>query len=153
MADVIMQLTQFQTPRKNFSIFNFTRFVGENMNKTASWSVTIKKMQPFEHCLNYSSDFLLNSGIPLFTSRESSRHECNRTAILRQHSRQRTDASVSTSKGTPSWMKPRLALHKSFNVLNAITTSLLRGKALQCKRGPCFLEVISVFCSGRFRQV
>ena len=24
MADVIMQLTQFQTPRKNFSIFNFT---------------------------------------------------------------------------------------------------------------------------------
>jgi len=35
----------------------------------------------------------------------------------------------------------RLALHRSFfNVLNVSTASLLRGKALQCKKGPAFLE-------------
>jgi len=95
MADVIMQLTQFQRSRNNFSILNFSTvrlrehdrdiFLISNNCEMASF----KEMQSFTYCLNYSNGFLLDSGIPLFTSRESSRHERNRTAILRQYSHQR----------------------------------------------------------------
>jgi len=171
-----MQLTQFQMPRKNFSIFNFTTvrlreherdsFLISNNGKMASF----KEMQLLMYCLNFSNGFLLDSGIPLFTSKESSWHRRIRAAILcNTAANAKSDASVSTSKGTPSWTELRLALHRSFfNVLNAITASLLRGNALQCKRGHAFLEKLGIYfgviwkqtrhsfqllCTSRLRQV
>jgi len=71
-ADVIMQLTQLETPGKNFSIFNFTTvrlrelerdsFLINNNCEIASFKI----MQPFTHCLNYSSGFLLDGGNTAF---------------------------------------------------------------------------------------
>jgi len=70
MADVMMQLTQFQTPRKNFSVFNFTS-VRLREHERDSFLISnnceiafLRKMQPFLYCLNYSSGFLLNNGMP-----------------------------------------------------------------------------------------
>jgi len=121
------------------------------MNETASWSVTLWNgvlLESASICrLNSSSGFLLDSRIPLFTSRGSLRLKMQQDGYLAT-TQQPTQSHMhpSTSKGTPSWIEPRPASHRSFfNVLNAITASLLRGKSLQCKRGPSFLQNLGIY--------
>jgi len=88
MADVIMKLAEIQTPRKNFSIFNFTTVrLGEHERNSFLIGnncemASFKKVQPLAYRLDYGGYFLLDNGIPLFTSRKSSRHKRNWTTIL-----------------------------------------------------------------------
>jgi len=105
-----MQLTQFQTPRNNFSIFIFTTvrlreherdsFLISNYCEMAS----PKKMQPFTHCLNYIAVASFSTAEYRFSEAERVR-DTNATGRLSYDNtaaNAKSDASVSTSKGTPS---------------------------------------------------
>ena len=152
MAVVIMKLAEFQRHKRILAFLILPRFVCENMNETDSWSVTIVKWRPLRKCSHLRAASII--AVASFSTAEYRFSQAERVRDINATGRPscdnaaasaKSDASVSTSKGTPSWIEARLALCRSFfNVLNAITASLLRGKALQCKRGPAFFEKFGI---------